>query len=99
MGCSTHSVPSWSKVATRSSWGTNVGLDLSVVFCTNSTIACLAGPSFHEGSGSPCVALCALATVIRGQKMAAKAITCLRKVRREDLISFFLFGEFDCYHF
>src|SRR6516225_8059369 len=76
----------------RSSWGTNVGLDLSVVFCTNSTIACLAGPSFHEGSGSLCAALCAPATVIKRRKVVAKASRCLRNVRREDLITFFLYG-------
>ncbi len=60
IGCSTHSVPSWSKVAIRASGGTNVGLDWSVVACTKSTIACLAGPSFHEGSGSVCANACAL---------------------------------------
>src|SRR6516162_2874187 len=58
MGCSTHSVPSWSKVAMRSSGGTNFVLDLSVVVCTNSTIACLARRSFHEGSGSVCASAC-----------------------------------------
>src|SRR5215472_15523446 len=36
----------------RSSGGTNVGLDWSVVVCTNSFIADFAPPSFHEGSGS-----------------------------------------------
>ena len=36
----------------RSAGGTNLGLPCVVVACTNSTIACLAGPSFHEGSGS-----------------------------------------------
>src|SRR5262252_603104 len=52
MGCSTQSVPSWSKVAMRSSCGTKLVLDLSVVVGTKLTIACLVGPSFHEGSGS-----------------------------------------------
>ena len=52
MGCSTHVVPSWSKVAMRSSGGTNFGLALSVVVFTKSRIACFAGPSFHEGKGS-----------------------------------------------
>ena len=52
IGCSTHSVPSWSKVAMRSSGGTNLELALSVVAFTKSTIACFAAPSFHEGSGS-----------------------------------------------
>ena len=34
----------------RSSGGTNFGLARSVVARTKSTIACLAGPSFHDGS-------------------------------------------------
>src|ERR1035441_7692575 len=35
------------------SWGApNFGLALSVVVLTKSRMACLAGPSFHEGSGS-----------------------------------------------
>ena len=38
----------------RSAGGTNFGLALSVVVLTNSTIACLAAPSFHDGSGSVC---------------------------------------------
>ena len=52
IGGETQSVPSWSKVAMRSSGGTNFGLPCSVVARTKSTMACLAGPSFHEGSGS-----------------------------------------------
>src|SRR5262245_33689563 len=36
----------------RSSGGTNFGLALSVVARTKSTIACFAGPSFHDGKGS-----------------------------------------------
>ena len=52
MGCSTHSVPSWSKVAMRSSGGTKSGLDVSVVAFTKSTIACFAAPSFQEGNAS-----------------------------------------------
>src|SRR5215510_14996494 len=52
MGCSTHRVPSWSKVAMRSAGGTNFGLPCVVVASTNLTIACLAAPSFQEGSGS-----------------------------------------------
>src|SRR4030095_4859625 len=43
----------------RASGGTNFGLALSVVACTNATIACLAGPSFHDGKGSPCANACA----------------------------------------
>src|SRR5271169_271850 len=52
MGCSTHVVPSWSKVAMRSSGATNFGLLGSVVVLTKSSIACFAGPSFQEGNGS-----------------------------------------------
>ena len=54
IGRSTHNVPSWSKVAMRASGGTNFGLPWVVVDWTNSTIAFLAAPSFHEGSGSVC---------------------------------------------
>jgi hypothetical protein len=36
----------------RSGMGTNFGLPWSVVSLTKVAIACLAGPSFHEGSGS-----------------------------------------------
>src|SRR5262249_54473639 len=50
IGCSTHSVPSWSKVAMRSSGGTKFGFARSVVDRTKSRIACFAGPSFHEAS-------------------------------------------------
>src|SRR5271165_6936549 len=41
----------------RSSGGTNFGLAWSVVTRTKSTMACFAGPSFHEGSGSGCITL------------------------------------------
>src|SRR5215813_4478084 len=36
----------------RSAGATNSGLPGAVVFATNEAIACLVGPSFHEGSGS-----------------------------------------------
>jgi len=58
IGCSTHRVPPWSKVAIRASGGTTVGLDWSVVVSTKLTIAHLAGLSFHEGSGSVRERLC-----------------------------------------
>ncbi len=48
-GCSTQSVPSWSKVAMRSSGATKFLLYWSVVTRTKSRAACLAGPAFHEG--------------------------------------------------
>src|SRR6516225_5181534 len=67
IGCSTHRVPSWSKVATRSAGGTNLTLDGSVVRWTNSTIACLAAPAFHEASGS----FCAQARVLSARPKAA----------------------------
>ena len=47
-------------------WGTKFGLDGSVVAITKSTIACLAAPSFHEGSVS--VADGASASVQEGKK-------------------------------
>src|SRR5215472_9269905 len=52
MGCSTHRVPSWSKVAMRCSARTYAGLDWLEVARTKSRMAFFAGPSFHEGSGS-----------------------------------------------
>ena len=61
MGCSTQVVPSWSKVAMRASGGTNLGLALSVVTLTSSTMVFLAGPSFQDGSGSPDAGICASA--------------------------------------
>ena len=52
IGCSTHNVPSWSKVAMRSAGGTNCGPAASVVF-TKSTIACLAGRRSTTAAGRP----------------------------------------------
>src|SRR5712691_949551 len=43
----------------RSPGGTKAGLPCVVVACTNLRIACFAGPSFHEGSGSVCARACA----------------------------------------
>src|SRR5262249_3561979 len=87
MGCSTHSVPSWSNVATRASLGTNFGLDASVVACTKAMIACFEAPSFHDGSGS---AACAHPDVrkngVERIGSAAKVATTVRRViaiRRE----------------
>jgi len=59
IGCSTHGVPSWSKVAIRSAGSTRLGPPRVVVVCTNSTIAFFAAPSFHVGSGSVCAPTCA----------------------------------------
>src|SRR5215469_8702152 len=95
MGCSTHSVPSWSKVAMRSSWATNVGLDLSVVFCMKSTIACLVGPSFQDGSGS----LCARATAVKKRTVVAKARTSLRSLSLENLMGPFGLVQFTEFHY
>src|SRR6266481_7227030 len=52
IGCSTHSVPSLSKVAMRSAGTTKSGPAL-VTRPTNSTMACFVGVSFHDGNGSP----------------------------------------------
>ena len=54
IGCSVHSVPSLSKVAMRSGTGIQSRPPGVVVRATNSTIDCLAGPSFQDGNGSPC---------------------------------------------
>src|SRR3981189_3496210 len=49
----------------RSSGGTNVGLERSVVTRTKSTIACFAGPSFHDDSSPPDVVVCACAEAVK----------------------------------
>ena len=54
IGCSVHSVPSLSKVAMRSGIGIQSRPPGVVVRVTKSMIDCLFGPSFHDGSGSPC---------------------------------------------
>src|SRR5271157_4444854 len=66
MGCETQVVPSWSKVATRASGGTKLGLAASVVDLTRPMMAALARPSFHEGKGSP-GAVCARAEIGRNR--------------------------------
>src|SRR6202008_1565973 len=52
MGCSTHQVPSLSKVAMRSAAGTKSDEPARVTAATNSKMDCLERPSFQEGSGS-----------------------------------------------
>src|SRR5262245_22076199 len=52
IGFSGHNVPSLSNTAIRSDAGTNLGLAWAVVSFTKVTMACFAGPSFHDGSGS-----------------------------------------------
>ena len=52
IGCSDQSVPSLSKVAMRSPGATKSGPPSVVAAVTKSTIACLVGPSFQDGSGS-----------------------------------------------
>jgi hypothetical protein len=51
-GFSAQSVPSLSNVAMRSEGCTNSGPPLRVTRATKSTMAFLAEPSFHDGSGS-----------------------------------------------
>src|SRR5262245_3604388 len=65
IGCSDHNVPSLSKVAMRSGIGTKSCELWSVTFVTNATIACFAGPSFQEGSGSAPAAAAANVTATR----------------------------------
>src|SRR5262245_15756166 len=82
MGCSTQSVPSWSKVAIRSSGGTNLGLPCSVVTRTKSRIACFAGPSFHDARDA-LDAVCAWATAGRNvPDRAGSRAKLVTKVRR-----------------
>src|SRR5215469_8892504 len=88
IGFSTHNVPSWSNVAIRSSCGTNCALPGVVVACTKLTIACLAGPSFHDGNGSPepAAELDPWALALRLPNTvtaAAEATASARNVRRE----------------
>src|SRR5207249_9043311 len=78
IGCSTHVVPSWSKVAMRSSGVTYFGSDLSVTSLTKARIACLAGPSFHDSRGSWAWA--------RGRVLLANIITSRAKVWRGGVI-------------
>src|SRR6185436_2791742 len=67
----------------RSSGGTKSGLDVSVVAFTKSTIACFAGPSFHEGRVS--VAEGASASAVRGRSSTntiADAANAASRTRR-----------------
>ncbi|HSD49993.1 MAG TPA: hypothetical protein VLG48_01200, partial [Candidatus Methylomirabilis sp.] len=80
--CSTHFVSPWSKEAMCSAGGTNFGLPWVVVACTNVRIACLAGPSFHEGSGS---ALC---------YAGASAASCAMSTPAKHIIHFVFLGKF-----
>src|SRR5262249_60520003 len=50
--------PALAEASNPSSGGTKLGLDGSVVACTNSLIAVFAAPSFHEASGSVCAKAC-----------------------------------------
>src|SRR5215469_9374205 len=64
----------------RSSGGTNFGLERSVVARTKSTIACFAGPSFHEASVF--AASCARAVLVRPAGSAGKTARVASNVRR-----------------
>src|SRR5580700_3106915 len=81
IGCSTQSVPSWSKVAMRSASGTKLGLAASVVAWTNLTIASLAGPAFQEGRGS----LSASARPARLTAAAPPSISAANSRRRRSI--------------
>src|ERR1700722_5750495 len=83
MGCSTQSVPSWSKVAMRSASGTKSGLPASVVAWTNLTTASLAGPAFQEGRGS----LSASARPERLSAAAPPSISAANSRRRSSISS------------
>src|SRR5262245_22004758 len=61
----------------RAPGGTNFELVLSVVALTNSTIALLAAPSFHEGRRSVCVTPCVKARpATNASTMANSRRTC-----------------------
>src|ERR1700685_4255038 len=67
----------------RCSGGTNFGLVESVVVPTKSTIACFAGPSFHEASTLPGGAVCACAEAVRSAPdRVGSAANVESKVRR-----------------
>src|SRR5271154_2820540 len=74
----------------RSSGGTKSLLDWSVVACTKSRIACFAGPSFHEGSGSagncPCgggpTGNCACAAVVRRSPDSTGSVASVESKKR-----------------
>src|SRR5262245_11395306 len=79
MGCSTHKVPSWSKVAMRASGGTKVRPDPSTAARTKPMIVSLATPLFHDGSGSM---PCAQPARTRGSDSMGRAATVVRTERR-----------------
>src|SRR6185436_3090051 len=80
MGCSTHKVPSWSKVAMRASGGTKVRPDPSTAACTKPMIVSFATPLFHDGSGSmPCAQLARMC----GSDSRGSAAAVVRIERRE----------------
>src|SRR5208282_386779 len=76
-GCSVQSVPSWSKVATRSLGSTYFELDFSVVSLTKELIAFFEGPSFQEGSGSSS----ACVTWLKAPRTAVVAEPLIRSLR------------------
>src|SRR5271154_1642416 len=107
MGCSTHSVPSWSNTAIRSCGGTKLEVERSVVTRTKSRIACFAGPSFQAASGVPdgagarVVGVCASALVApRITGIAGAAARSLSRGRRlglseDDIMAFLLSLTFE----
>src|SRR5271163_3326159 len=82
MGCSAHSVPSLSKVATRSTAGTKSGEPGFVTRSTKASIAFLDTVSFHDGSGSPVADACAVAETGRSVDKAGSAARAESSARR-----------------
>src|SRR4029450_8780703 len=77
----------------RSSGATKFGLPFSVVTRTKSTMACFAGPSFHDGRALPDVAVCACAEAVsRSPEEAGSTANADRSVRRsipkEEIVGF-----------
>src|SRR5439155_11837224 len=77
IGCSHQSVPSLSNVAMRSSGGTKSGEPSFVTLATNSTMDCLAAPSFHEDNGSPASAIVVVKARAQTSAAAMRFFVCV----------------------
>src|SRR6266481_6924900 len=83
MGCSTHNVPSLSKVAMRCGTGTKSGEPSRVTAATKFRIDCFAAPSVHDGSVAADAAVCARnETGSSGPDKTGSAAKVERRTRR-----------------
>src|SRR5437870_13004917 len=76
----------------RSSGATKFAPPVSVVALTKSTMACFAGPSFHEGSGSWAWVLVKPARVIASRAMVMRVVFMCLISEFEQLLSRVRFG-------